>query len=384
MSPKQITERAAAKYGVPFWLLWGIAGAESTWGEGGTNLFGLLDAAEGANVSDWNSAANQAAKTLAGLAKQYGSWGQAVQHYSGYSYDISHPRELAAEKGVHTTTPNTGGGGGFLSGVPVVGDVAGAVEGAIGAGEDVVDFTGELVSTLLNFRKLGELGAKATAWFIKLVGKAIWDYVIAPMWHWNERAVSWYFENFFGKGAEEGSGVGYIYRANAGIVTLMFWGLGYGILWTGPDSGIKPVDNARESYLGRTVKSVEGAVKKRKLVKPSQVKSKTPKKPTPKASSVQLSKTRTFSANRNRPVKVQQHGGGPLDAVEEIVDIRNKIREGNNDGNTGRGHSARGSSGTSSGSSSRGKTQKKQIILPPGVKKEAGTRRQKRPQKVTA
>lgn len=383
MNPKQITERAAAKYGVPFWLLWGIAGAESTWGQGGTNLFGLLDAAEGANISDWTSASNQAAKTLAGLAKQYGSWGAAVQHYSGYSYDISHPRQLAAEKGVHTTTPNTGGGGGgFLSGVPVVGDVAGAVEGAIGAGEDVVDFTGELVSTLLNFRKLGELGAKALAWFLKLIGKAIWDYVIAPLWHWNERAVSWYFENYFGKGAEESSGVGSIYRANAGIITLMFWGLGYGILWTGPESGLKPVDHARESYLGRTVKTVEGQFKKRKLVKPSQVKAKTPKKPTPKSSSVQLTKTRTFAANRNRPVKVQQHGSGPLEIAGEIVDLRNKMREGNSNdvSHSGRGRTPGGSSSPSEGSGSRREKKEQKIILPPGVK----TQKKQRAQKITA
>lgn len=100
LTPKQSTALSAKEYGVPFWILWGIAGAESTWGQGGDNLFGLLDAAEGVNVSDWRAASKQAAKTLAGLKKQYGGWAQAIEHYSGYSYNIQHPKELAADKGV--------------------------------------------------------------------------------------------------------------------------------------------------------------------------------------------------------------------------------------------------------------------------------------------
>lgn len=106
-TPKQFTAVAAAKYHVPFWLLWGIAGAESTWGAGGTNLFGLLDAAEGVDVSNWQAASMQSAKTLAGLRKQWGSWGAAVQHYSGNSYTIAHPKELAASKGVTPRNSNT-------------------------------------------------------------------------------------------------------------------------------------------------------------------------------------------------------------------------------------------------------------------------------------
>lgn len=100
LTPKQITAKSATKFGVPFWILWGIAGAESTWGEGGSNIFGLLDAAEGADVSNWKSASEQAARTLRGLHKQYGSWSAAIEHYSGYSYNISHPKELAAQQGV--------------------------------------------------------------------------------------------------------------------------------------------------------------------------------------------------------------------------------------------------------------------------------------------
>jgi hypothetical protein len=100
ISGKAYTAAAAAEYGVPFWLLWGIAGAESTWGRGGTNLFGLLAAAEGVNTGSWPAASKQAAKTLRGLHDQYGSWSLAVSHYSGNSYTIGHPKELAKQEGV--------------------------------------------------------------------------------------------------------------------------------------------------------------------------------------------------------------------------------------------------------------------------------------------
>lgn len=88
------------RYNVPYWLLWGIAGAESSWGRKGNNLFGLKSAAEGANVSDWKQASNQAAYTLQQLYKQYHNWDQAVKHYSGYAYGVSWPKQLAKEQGL--------------------------------------------------------------------------------------------------------------------------------------------------------------------------------------------------------------------------------------------------------------------------------------------
>lgn len=106
LTPKQQTAVSAKKWGIPFWALWGIAGAESTWGRGGSNLFGLTDAAEGVNVSNWKDASEQSAKTLAGLKKQYGNLSQAIAHYSGYSYNASHPKELAASAGVTPTNEN--------------------------------------------------------------------------------------------------------------------------------------------------------------------------------------------------------------------------------------------------------------------------------------
>lgn len=182
-------------------------------------------------------------------------------------------------------------------------EVAGA---AANAATGAVDFVGDLVSTLLNFRKMGELLAKIGAWFLRLIFKAIWDYCIAPLFHWLERAVSYYYKTFFSWGQTNGKG---IYRENASIVTIIFWALGYGILWTTPDSPLKLANSARQSILGRSVRAVEGRISKRKLVKPKNVKEKTPPKPTPRESIVKVERTKEFSTTRKRPVTVDTTKG---------------------------------------------------------------------------
>lgn len=90
-------QAASARYKVPVWIEWGIAGAESTWGKGGSNLFGLLAAAGGVNVSDWQEASMQSAKTMAGLKAQDGSWGAAMKAYSGGDYGLAHVKQLAQQ-----------------------------------------------------------------------------------------------------------------------------------------------------------------------------------------------------------------------------------------------------------------------------------------------
>lgn len=187
---------------------------------------------------------------------------------------------------------------------------AGAVGDALGAVDAAADFTGDMVSTLLNFRKLGELAAKACAWFVRLIAKAIWDYVIAPLVHWAQRAVSYYWETYFSKNP----GGGFI-KQSAGVITLMFWGMGYGILWASVDPTPKMMAPARETLLGRTIRSAEGQLARRNLIKPSKVKEKTPTKPTPTLSSVSIERTNEFAASRKRPVKVE--GKGSNDIREE-------------------------------------------------------------------
>lgn len=190
----------------------------------------------------------------------------------------------------------------------VVGDVEGAVGGVIGGVEGAEDFITEAFNFLTDFRKLGQLAAEAFAWFIKLIAKAIWDYVIAPLLHWTERAVSFYWVNFFGTGTEQGSGFGYTLRQNAGSITVLFWGLGYAILWS-DGNGSQLVD-PHESLLGQGIKGIEGAIARRHLVEPKDVKKETPTKPKPKVSTVPIEKQEVFSVARKRPVSVTGHTEG--------------------------------------------------------------------------
>lgn len=185
-----------------------------------------------------------------------------------------------------------------------VGDVEGAVEGIIGGAVDATEFLGELAETLLDFRKLGQLAVEAFAWFLRLILKAIWDYVIAPLFHWTERAVIWYGDNFYGSGTETGSGFGAQIRANAGIITIAFWAIGYGVLWTDGESLSPSMGGAHNSMAGQAIKGIEGKIARRSLVKPDKVKEKTPDKPKPKASTVQIERAQTFSVGRKRPVSV--------------------------------------------------------------------------------
>lgn len=202
-TPKQYTAAAAAKYHVPFWLLWGIAGAESTWKQNGTNIFGLLDAAEGVNVSSWRAASLQAAKTLRGLKNQYGTWAAAVEHYSGGSYTISHPKQLAAQKGVTTRTtsktvladiktplgtipfpgPTVDFTNPFGPLSPIhPGDLGGLIPGEIpgvSGGGSLLSFPTEIVESFQQFTRLSELVTSPQFWI--RVGEAIAGMILVYM-----------------------------------------------------------------------------------------------------------------------------------------------------------------------------------------------------------
>lgn len=95
----QIVAAAAKRHKVPPWLLWGVFGAESTYGTNGTNYFGLIEPEyNGRKVGSTTNIAEDAdiaAELLAHLKQEHGSWGGAVLAYSGGEYNINHPRELS-------------------------------------------------------------------------------------------------------------------------------------------------------------------------------------------------------------------------------------------------------------------------------------------------
>lgn len=99
---RQVVNAAARKHHVPPWLLWGIFGAESTYGTNGTNDFGLIEPTytmyngktrSPKDTTDVAESADIAAELLYSLKQEHGSWAGAVAQYA--PYDISHPRELA-------------------------------------------------------------------------------------------------------------------------------------------------------------------------------------------------------------------------------------------------------------------------------------------------
>lgn len=285
----------------------GILNAESSLG---TNM-----ATSGAHIGPWaeSSAFGSAASRLDPLKsteaalKQweadgksfYPAWGRWEKEQSGRDGATDWPKyKQIAEEAVSSGVGNFPRGGGFNPLDPI----ETAVEGV----ESAEQFLQTVAETLLDFRALGNLAAKAMAWFIRLIARAIWDYVIAPLVHWSERAVSFYWINFFGSGTEQGSGFGYQLRNNAGAITILFWSMGYSILWSDGTS-LSPV-TAHESLLGQSVKGIEGAIARRNLIKPGKVKEKTPAKPTPKESKVKIERKQTFSVARKRPVSVHSEG----------------------------------------------------------------------------
>jgi hypothetical protein len=169
---KQIVNASARRHGVPTWLLWGIYGAESTYGTNGNNYFGLIEPeyrmANGnvrrpKNTADLAESSDIAAELLASLKQEHGSWAGAVAQYAPYS--INHARELStggreqagqtANVGFFESIPEGPLAGKIVEGI--LGTGGGAVGEAAGkVGEKALDATGlggiaEFTKTLSKF-----------------------------------------------------------------------------------------------------------------------------------------------------------------------------------------------------------------------------------------
>jgi 3D (Asp-Asp-Asp) domain-containing protein len=181
-----------------------------------------------------------------------------------------------------------------------------AVNAGISAGASVTQGWGaliELVRVVLSPKGLGTLLARVWVFFLKLVWRAMWDVLFAPPWHWTQRAVDYYFNSIMS--AKAGSG---FYYKSAGIITVLFWSLGYGVLWGKAENGPGLASNARESMFGRTVRSGQNVAASRKVTKPKNVEKETATKPQPAASKVPVGITRTIKVARRRPVSVRATG----------------------------------------------------------------------------
>lgn len=105
----QVLRAASRKYRVPLWILKGVKVTET--GPTGTGIgavssaaakgpFQFIDSTAEAydvNVGSFSSSAFGAAKYLAALKKEHGSWDAAIQAYSGGGYGIQTVRENARD-----------------------------------------------------------------------------------------------------------------------------------------------------------------------------------------------------------------------------------------------------------------------------------------------
>lgn len=180
---------------------------------------------------------------------------------------------------------------------PASGSVGIHIPNPLNAVDDMATAVKSLIDFLLSPKSIADLLAKIAALWVKYVLKSIWQYVIAPILHWQQRAVIAYWADATG----DDSGVKI-------VTTLSFWATGYAILWARVDRDRAMTTDPQHTPLGSMIRSFGNTAARRKLVKPRDVKRKTPTKPEPVLSTATLRQTRTLSANRHRTVKV---GGTP-------------------------------------------------------------------------
>jgi hypothetical protein len=181
---------------------------------------------------------------------------------------------------------------------------AGTIQNAslLSDGENLLDLLKDLVTG-----NLGDLGAKLAMTSLSIVkdfGVGFADLIIAPAWHWNQRATS-YYAGYVLDPRRVGDKSEYQW---AFAWTAAFWGFGYILLWTESGSGsLKPVAVHR-ARIARHVRRAQALPARRSLVKPKDVKAHTPAKPKPFTSRAEILPRGTMSTTRNRQVKVHASG----------------------------------------------------------------------------
>lgn len=137
--------------------------------------------------------------------------------------------------------------------------------------------------------QLGGWLAKIAFNLTKDAAIAFVDDLVIPFWHWNQRSVANYMSEL---------------KGNQLLWTAVFWGFGYGLLFTDPDSGNLRPAPVRRSRLARHVRTGQSLPAKMSLVKPKDVERKTPRKPKPVISKAPVTQTGTMQAVRSYPVHV--------------------------------------------------------------------------------
>jgi len=165
---------------------------------------------------------------------------------------------------------------------------------------------------------LSDLGAKVAAAGLAVIkGLAIGfvDLIVAPGWHWNQRATAYYAIQIFPAPNSEREGVKFQFTMFTW--TAAFWGVGYALLFTENESKSLAPAPVHRSRVAHRVRRLQAIPARKALVKPGDVKKSTPKKPKPAVSKATVTLQRSLTTTRPRQVKVYgtSHTGGNGDGV---------------------------------------------------------------------
>lgn len=167
------------------------------------------------------------------------------------------------------------------------GQGSGAQSNPSGSPSSILDLLTSPVSAL------GGWVASIAVTVVKDTAIGIGDTIIIPAWHWQQRSVMAYQQAMFQPS-----------NWNMLLWTAGYWGLGYWLLFTDPNSGhIKPAP-VRNSRLTRHARNAQAIPARRALIRPKDVKGKTPRKPKPHISTAKVVKVGTMSTTRPTTVKV--------------------------------------------------------------------------------
>lgn len=305
-SQRQIALTAAHKYNVSPQTLWGVYGTESGFG---------------ANLGPSSAGAVGPMQFEPGTWQKYGGEGNvnslvdAMPAAAHYLHDLGADTNPTSAATVRALNAYNGNGGGSNRNTPYVQSVLkfGAQLGVGGANATVPVTSGgsggggggDLLSVLSdivtgNISDLAATLAIAAAEGIKDMAVGFGDLVVIPLWHRNQQAVYWYVQNIlFPSGGQGSEPIIKTWPVNAA-----FWGIGYGLLFTDPESGTPKPTSPRRSRIARHVRRFQSVPARQTIVRPSRVKEKTPPKPPTVHSKVSVNHVGTLATTRNRPVRV--------------------------------------------------------------------------------
>jgi hypothetical protein len=179
--------------------------------------------------------------------------------------------------------------------------------GGVAKDASLTSDAGSLLSVLQDLLtgNLGDLGGKLAVASLQVVeGVAVGfaDLIIAPAWHWNQRATAYYALSIFPNGKSEKEGA--VFQFTQFAWTAAFWGVGYALLFTESESNSLKPTPVHRSRLAHHVRKAQALPARKSLVKPKDVKRNTPKKPKPATSKATVTLQNTMSTTRPRQVKV--------------------------------------------------------------------------------